>query len=160
MAPMGIASMIIGIVSLVIGFIPMCGFWAAAPAVVGLILGIVDLVLRSKRKQPRGKAIVGVILNPLAIIVIVAWTLLFVYGSGMPADQRITGFGQGWQQQPTPGWQPGPTLGPVPLQPGPTQAVPLQPMQPMQPMQPVQPVPPAQPAPPAPQPPPPPPPAP
>ena len=127
MAPMGVASMIIGIVSLVIGFIPMCGFWAAVPAVIGLILGIVDLVLRSKRKQPRGKAIVGVILNPLAIIVIVAWTLLFVYGSGMPPDQRITGFGQGWPQP-----------SPVPLQPAP-QSPPLQPMQPMQPMQPVPP---------------------
>jgi len=142
---MGVASMIIGIISLVIGFIPMCGFWAAAPAVVGLILGIVDLVLKSRRKQPRGKAIVGVILNPLAIIVIVAWYMLFVYGSEMAADQMITGYGQGWQQ-PSPGWQPGPTQTPLPLQPDP-QPVPLQPMQPMEPMQPVPPPPPPPPAP-------------
>ena len=136
-APMGLASMIIGIVSLGIGFIPMCGFWAAAPAVVGLILGVVDLVLKSRRKQPRGKAIVGVILNPLAIIVIVAWYVMMVYGSEMAADQMITGYGQGWQQ-PQPGWGTGPSQGPVPLQPAP-QPVPLQPMQPMEPMQPVPP---------------------
>jgi hypothetical protein len=134
MARMGIASMVIGIVSLVIGFIPMCGFWAAAPAVVGLILGVVDLVLRTKRGRPRGKAIVGVILNPLAIIVIVGWYLLFVYGSEVAADQMLTGIGPVWQQ-PSPSWQPGPTApGPVPLQP---QPVPLQPMQPMEPMPPV-----------------------
>jgi hypothetical protein len=138
MAPMGVASMIIGIISLVIGFVPMCGFWAAVPAVIGLILGIVDLVIRTKRKQPRGKAIVGVILNPLAIIVIVAWFVMAGYGFEMGADQPIIGQGQGWQQ-PMPGWGTGPVQqAPVPLQPTPQQ-VPLQPMQPMQPMQPVPP---------------------
>ena len=136
-APMGVASMVIGIVSLVIGFIPMCGFWAAVPAVVGLILGVVDLVLRSKRKQPRGKAIVGVILNPLAIIVIVGWYFLFVYGAEMGADRMITGYGQGWQQPPA-GWGTGPSQSTLPLQPDP-QPVPLQPMQPMEPMEPVPP---------------------
>lgn len=143
--------MIIGIISLVIAFIPMCGFWAAAPAMVGLILGIIDLVLKTKRKQPRGKAIVGVILNPLAIIAIVAWFMLAGYGFEMGADQPITGSGQGWQQQ-APGWQPGPTQTPLPLQPDP-QPVPLQPMQPMEPMQPVPPDPNAAPPPPPPPPP-------
>ena len=137
---MGVASMIIGIISLVIGFVPMCGFWAAAPAVVGLILGIIDLVLKTKRKQPRGKAIVGVILNPLAIIVIVAWFVMAGYGVEMGAGQPISGYGQGWQPPP-PGWQAGPAQqAPLPLQPAP-QTLPLQPMQPMEPMQPVPPAP-------------------
>ena len=143
---MGIASMVIGIVALITGFIPFCGTWAVAPAVVGLGLGIADLVLKSARKQPRGPAIAGVVLNPLAIAVTVGWYFLFIYGASQAEWQM-----QQWPQ-PVDAQDAGPSpFGPQPIPPGwPGQpaAQPGQPLQPMQPMQPMQPVDTAQPQPP------------
>ena len=73
---MGLAAMIIGIVAVVLGFIPVCGMIALLPAIVGLILGIVD-VSRKSKQQPKGKGLAGIILNAAAIIVILLWTLVF-----------------------------------------------------------------------------------
>jgi hypothetical protein len=114
---MGIASMVLGIVSVAFGLAPLCGSWAVIPAVIGLTLGIVDLVVKSRKKAPRGTAIAGVILNPIAIIAVVLWTWLFVsHAEPMPADA--------WQRSQPPGW---------PITPDPVG----QPAQPMRPMQPV-----------------------
>ena len=74
---MGLAAMIIGIVAVVLGFIPVCGMIALLPAIVGLILGIVDVSRKSKQQQPKGKGLAGIILNAAAIIVILLWTLVF-----------------------------------------------------------------------------------
>jgi hypothetical protein len=56
---MALTSMILGIVAAVVGFIPICGFVALAPAIIGIILGA--LGLRSERR--RGMAIAGIILS-------------------------------------------------------------------------------------------------
>ena len=74
---MGLAAMIIGIVAVVLGVIPVCGMIALLPAIVGLILGIVDVSRKSKQQQPKGKGLAGIILNAAAIIVILLWTLVF-----------------------------------------------------------------------------------
>jgi hypothetical protein len=143
---MGIASMVIGIIAVVVGFIPLCGMWAVVPALIGLGLGIADLIVKGRQGLPRGTAIAGIILNPLAIIVIIAWYFLFVYGATQAMDEASWQFQQQMQQQMQQGMQPGnvPTF---PIQPPsgqPGQPDPQgQPMQPMQPMQPVQPAPPA-----------------
>lgn len=136
---MGIASMILGIVALVVSFIPFCGVWAVIPAVVGLILGIVDVVLRGKRNEGKGMGIAGVVLNPLAIIVSITWWLLagaFVN----TAASAATDFNAQWQQQMQQQMQQLPQQGNIP-------SVPIQPLQPMQPVQPEQPEQPEQPQP-------------
>ena len=74
---MGVAALILGIVSTIFGFVPSCGIIAFVPAVVGLILGIIDIVQKSKKNEPRGMAIAGVILTGIAIIVISLWTFIF-----------------------------------------------------------------------------------
>ena len=74
---MGIASMVIGIVAAILGFVPFCNYFAMLPAVVGLVLGIVDVVQKRKKEQPKGIGIAGVALNGIAILLIVAWTSLF-----------------------------------------------------------------------------------
>jgi hypothetical protein len=71
---MGISSMVIGIISAILGFIPLCNYFAFIPAVVGLILGIVDLIKKGKKGEPRGIAIAGVVLCSLAIVLIFVWT--------------------------------------------------------------------------------------
>ena len=47
---MGIAALVLGIVSIIIAFVPFCGIIAFLPALVGLILGIIDLVIKNKIK--------------------------------------------------------------------------------------------------------------
>lgn len=70
---MGIASLVLGIVSVVISFVPFCGIIALVPAIVGLILGIVDAVKKSKEQQPKGMAIAGIVCSAVAIVLIIYW---------------------------------------------------------------------------------------
>ena len=78
---MGLAAMIIGIVAVILGFIPLCGMIAIVPAIIGLVLGIVDVQKRSKKQQPKGQGTAGIILNAAAIVVILIWTLIFAAAS-------------------------------------------------------------------------------
>ena len=73
---MGIASMIVGIISLLLGFIPICGAIALIPAIVGLILGIVDTVLKTKKGEKKGMSIAGIITCSIAIIIILFWIFI------------------------------------------------------------------------------------
>jgi hypothetical protein len=67
---MALASMILGIVAAAIGWIPVCGLIALAPAITGIVLG--SLGLKSPRR--RGMAIAGIILS---VVGIAASTFLF-----------------------------------------------------------------------------------
>ena len=130
--------MILGIVALVNGLLPFCGTWAIIPAFIGLILGVVDVALKTRRKQRRGPAIAGVILNPIAIAVIVLWWY-FAAGAGEEGvgGPMVTGYPSGWSQLPQAGPQPGGQQ--IPLQPMQPVPDPRQPAPAMQPMQPVPP---------------------
>lgn len=75
---MGIASLILGILSIIIGFIPLCGAIAFVPAIIGLILGIVDTVAKSKKGEKKGMSITGIVLSAIAIVIISLW--IFVFG--------------------------------------------------------------------------------
>jgi len=74
---MGIASMVIGIVAAVLAFVPLCGYFAFLPAIVGLILGIIDVAMKGKAQKPKGQGITGIALNAVAIFIIALWTLVF-----------------------------------------------------------------------------------
>ncbi|UDQ98029.1 hypothetical protein AAEX28_13690 [Lentisphaerota bacterium WC36G] len=68
---MGIAALILGIISIVIGLVPLCGFFGIVPAIVGLILGGIDSSKKSKTGEAKGLATAAIILNIIAIIVII-----------------------------------------------------------------------------------------
>ena len=73
---MGIASLVIGVVSAILGFIPLCNYFAIIPAVVGLVLGIVYVVKQSKVEGgKKGMGIAGIVLNAAAIVLILIWTI-------------------------------------------------------------------------------------
>lgn len=74
---MGVAALILGIISLIVGFIPLCGSIALIPAIIGLILGIVDVVLKSKKGEKKGVSIAGLVLSSIAIVVIIFWVFIF-----------------------------------------------------------------------------------
>lgn len=75
---MGIASLVLGIVSLIIGFVPFCGGIALIPALVGLALGIIELVKNKKESKPAGMAIAGIVLCSIAIVVIIFWLVIVI----------------------------------------------------------------------------------
>lgn len=74
---MGIAALILGIISLIIGFIPLCGSIALVPAIIGLILGIVDTVLKKKKDEKIAVSVTGLVLSAIAIVVIIFWVFVF-----------------------------------------------------------------------------------
>lgn len=74
---MGIAALILGIISIIVGFIPLCGAIAFVPALIGLILGIVDTVQKSKKGEKKGISIAGIILSSIAIVIISVYLFLF-----------------------------------------------------------------------------------
>lgn len=73
---LGIAGMILGILAIILSFIPCFGVWAIVLAVVGVILSAVSLSQAKKANAPKGMAIAGLICSILAIIIGSIW--LFV----------------------------------------------------------------------------------
>lgn len=78
---MGVASLVLGILSLIVGFVPFCGAIALLPAIIGLILGIVDVVLKSKKGEPKGMGVAGIVLSAISIVVIVFWVFVVAAAS-------------------------------------------------------------------------------
>ena len=75
---MGAASLVIGIISLIVSIIPMCNFMMILPAVIGLLLGIADVMAKSKLRQPKGMSITGIILNSLSFFTFVFANMIYV----------------------------------------------------------------------------------
>lgn len=74
---MGIAALVLGIISIVIGWIPFICFIAFVLAVIGLILGIVDTVKKNKiGDKRRAMSIAGLIVCAVAIPVIIISSLI------------------------------------------------------------------------------------
>jgi len=69
---MGIASLILGIISIIMSLIPGLGIIFSITALIGIILGIISLC----KKHDKGKSIAGIITSVIAIII----TILYVVG--------------------------------------------------------------------------------
>lgn len=77
---MGVASLVLGIIALVTSWIPFICFFAFILAVVGLILGIVDAVKKSKTNDnKKGFGIAGLVISAIAIPIII-FSSLFTIG--------------------------------------------------------------------------------
>ncbi|MBP3256256.1 MAG: hypothetical protein J6M60_07230 [Clostridia bacterium] len=87
---MGIASLVLGIISMITGFVPFCGSIAFLPALIGLILGIIDIVKKSKSNEKKGLAIAGTVMCAVAILVIFFWVFVAAAGSGANNTNTIT----------------------------------------------------------------------
>jgi len=78
---MGVAALVLGIISVLLAFIPVIGlFLAPIPAVIGLILGLVDWKQKKKAELSVGISLAGTILSGVALLVIVLW-IVFAYAS-------------------------------------------------------------------------------
>lgn len=70
---MGTASLVLGIVSIIFAIIPILGTIAFVPALVGLVLGIVFCVKKSKLGEPKGRGMAGAIICGIAILFILIY---------------------------------------------------------------------------------------
>ncbi len=87
---MGIAALVLGIVSVLFSFIPFCNTFMYIPAIVGLVLGIVDTVKKSKGGEKKGVSIAGIVLCAIAVIVIFAVNKLVINKAGEAINQLVT----------------------------------------------------------------------
>ena len=79
---MDIASLVIGIVAVIIGFIPCVQIFVFLPALVGLILGIVSFLRKRQVEEPAGIALAGILLNAIPLVIM---TVLAIF-VGFSAD--------------------------------------------------------------------------
>jgi len=71
---MGIASLVLGIVSLIMSCIPIVGVFFCVTAIMGIVLGIISLC----RKQEKGKSIAGIVTSSLAIVIMIIYMVFIV----------------------------------------------------------------------------------
>lgn len=77
---MGTAAMVLGIVSIILAFIPLIGFIAWITSPLALIFGLIGLT-----KAPRGGAIAGVVLGGVAFLVCMVWAAALGAAISAPA---------------------------------------------------------------------------
>ncbi|MEG2645947.1 MAG: hypothetical protein RSA08_02830 [Clostridia bacterium] len=76
---MGIAALVLGIICIILSFIPFLNIFFFAPAIAGLVLGIVDTI---KNTKSRSMGIAGIVLNAISIIMIsLSFVTLLVFSS-------------------------------------------------------------------------------
>ncbi len=76
---MDVASLILGIVILLIIWIPFCGPVAVIPALVGFILGIISLLRKKKKRESTGIAISGTVLNGISLFIFAIHIVLMIF---------------------------------------------------------------------------------
>lgn len=76
---MGIAAFVLGMISIVIGWIPFICFLALMTAIIGLIFGIIDTIKKSKTNDKnKGFGIAGLIISAIAIPIILIMSVVSI----------------------------------------------------------------------------------
>jgi membrane-bound ClpP family serine protease len=75
---LGIAALIIGIITFVLAVIPCVGIIAIIPGVVAVVLATVGLSQASRNNSPRGVIVAGLVISSVAVII--AFSQIFVAG--------------------------------------------------------------------------------
>ena len=86
---MGIASFVIGLICLILS--PFFSVFLILPSILGLVLGIIDVVRKSKKKESRGLSIAGVVLSTIALVVCILVTVLLVFVFNTVSDSISSG---------------------------------------------------------------------
>ena len=78
---MGIASFVVGLLCLILS--PFLNILLILPSILGLLLGIIDAVLKSKKNASKSFAIAGIVLSIIALVacVIVVGVKYFIFDS-------------------------------------------------------------------------------
>ncbi|WP_043667945.1 hypothetical protein [Clavibacter michiganensis] len=73
----GVAALIVGVVSLIGALIPLLNYGSGFLAFAGVVLGIIGLLLRDR---PKGTAVVGLIVSVVAVILSVVLAIVYTVG--------------------------------------------------------------------------------
>lgn len=76
----GIASLILGIIALLIALIPCIGLFALIPGIVAVVLAIVGLSQASKANGAKGVIIAGLVVSILGTTIAAIWLIFFSAG--------------------------------------------------------------------------------
>ena len=86
---MGIASFVVGLLVLMLS--PFLNILLILPAILGVLLGIIDALIKSRRKESKGFAVAGIILSSIGLVVCVLITLTkyFIYDTiSFPSNNK------------------------------------------------------------------------
>lgn len=76
---MGIASFVLGIISILMGWIPFLCFIMLMTAIIGLILGIIDTIKKSKTNDKnKGFSIAGLVISAISIPIILIMSMVSI----------------------------------------------------------------------------------
>ncbi|MDE5424063.1 hypothetical protein L3073_17750 [Ancylomarina sp. DW003] len=84
---LGVAGLILGILSLFMAFIPCVGVIAIGPGVIAIVLSIVGLVQASKNNGAKGINIAALVISSLGTVVACVWLFVFVGIASLDDDQ-------------------------------------------------------------------------
>ncbi len=74
---MGVAALIIGVLSVIVAFIPCLGLMAFFTAVVAVVLGAIGISQASRAEAPKGLALGGLITGAVALMISIAQIVFF-----------------------------------------------------------------------------------
>lgn len=74
---MGVAALIIGVLSLIVAFIPCLGLMASFTAIVAVVLGAIGISQASRAESPKGLALGGLITGAVALLISIAQIVFF-----------------------------------------------------------------------------------
>jgi hypothetical protein len=75
---MGVAALVMGIISFIVAFIPCIGMAAMFTAIIAIVLGAVGLSQATKASSPRGMMIGGLIVGVIALLVSITQLVLVI----------------------------------------------------------------------------------
>lgn len=74
---LGIAGLILGIIALIIAFIPCIGVLAVVPGGVALVLSIVGMTQANRGDGSKGLVVAALVISVLSVVVAIAWGVFF-----------------------------------------------------------------------------------
>lgn len=74
---MGIIAIVLGVMSLIMAFVPCIGLFAFVPGVIGVTFGIVSILQANNAGASKGLGIGGTVVSAIAIIMSAVWLFLF-----------------------------------------------------------------------------------
>ena len=83
---MGVASLVMGILALVVCWIPCFGAWALLFAILGIIFGAVGIVKAKKTNKGKGQSIAGLVCSIIATTVVVLWIFVIAAAADEAAN--------------------------------------------------------------------------
>lgn len=73
----GIIGIVMGIISLIVAFIPCVGIVAFAPGAIAIVFSILSIVQAGRGNGSKTLGIISLIVSSLAIVIAAAWLMLF-----------------------------------------------------------------------------------